>query len=48
VKVVVAGDLLQRMYPEEDRDQNRQRRDHLLDLYLNMPDKVALFYCGQS
>jgi hypothetical protein len=35
------GDLLERMYPDEDPVQNVQRRDHLVDLYLNMPDKVG-------
>ena len=40
--VYCTGDLLERMYPEEDPDQNMKRRDHLLDLYLNMPDKVKL------
>jgi hypothetical protein len=38
-----AGDLLERMYPDEDPVQNVQRRDHLVDLYLNMPDKVWKF-----
>ena len=27
------------MYPEEEADQNLLRRDRLVDLYLNMPDK---------
>ena len=35
----VTGDLMSRMYPEEDRDQNSRRRHHLVDMYLNMPDK---------
>jgi hypothetical protein len=38
------GDLLERMYPDEDPVQNVQRRDHLVDLYLNMPDKVKNVY----
>ena len=28
-----------RMYPEEDREQNIRRREYLVDMYLNMPDK---------
>jgi hypothetical protein len=36
---LIEGDLLERMYPDEDPVQNVQRRDHLVDLYLNMPDK---------
>jgi len=35
----VMGDLLARMYPGEGIEQNNRRRDHLVDMYLNMPDK---------
>jgi len=35
----VMGDLLARMYPGEGTVQNNRRRDHLVDMYLNMPDK---------
>jgi hypothetical protein len=42
--VKCVGDLLQKMYPDEDPDQNLKRRDHLLDLYLNMPDKVIYYF----
>lgn len=38
----VTGDLMMRMYPEEDSGQNNVRREHLVDMYLNMPDKVTL------
>merc|ERR1719427_1050112 len=33
------GDLMARMYPGEAVEQNNRRRDHLVDMYLNMPDK---------
>ena len=36
----VTGDLVSRMYPGEAADQNQRRRERLVDLYLNMPDKV--------
>ena len=39
---ICLGDLTQRMYPEEELTQNLSRRDRLVDLYLNMPEKVAL------
>jgi len=35
----VMGDLLARMYPGEGMEQNNRRREHLVDMYLNMPDK---------
>ena len=35
----VTGGLMSRMYPEEDRAQNMRRREFLVDMYLNMPDK---------
>ena len=35
----VTGGLMSRMYPAECPVQNQVRRDHLVDLYLNMPDK---------
>ena len=35
----VTGDLMMRMYPEECQEQNKRRREHLVDMYLNMPDK---------
>ena len=35
----VTGNLMARMYPEEDRAQNIRRREFLVDMYLNMPDK---------
>ena len=36
----MTGDLVSRMYPGEAADQNQRRRERLVDLYLNMPDKV--------
>ena len=35
----VTGGLMTRMYPEEERGQNMRRREFLVDMYLNMPDK---------
>ena len=35
----VMGDLMSRMYPGEGVEQNNRRREHLVDMYLNMPDK---------
>ena len=35
----VMGDLMARMYPGEGVEQNNRRREHLVDMYLNMPDK---------
>ena len=35
----VTGGLMARMYPEEDRAMNSRRREFLVDMYLNMPDK---------
>jgi len=39
VLTYVMGDLLSRMYPGEGVEQNTRRREHLVDMYLNMPDK---------
>jgi len=36
---IVKGNLTQLMYPEEELGQNLSRRDRLIDLYLNMPEK---------
>ena len=35
----VTGGLMARMYPTECPVQNQRRREHLVDMYLNMPDK---------
>ena len=33
-------DLMERMYPEESPEARAKRQEYLLDLYLNMPNKV--------
>ena len=39
--MVQSPSLMLRMYPNETAEARAKRTEHLLDLYLNMPNKVT-------
>jgi len=39
--ILTSEDFWSKLYPDDSKESRAQRRRHLLDLYLNMPDKIV-------
>ena len=41
ISILKSEDFWSKLYPDDSRESRAQRKRHLLDLYLNMPDKIV-------
>ena len=44
LSILRSEDFWSMLYPNDSKESRAQRRRHLLDLYLNMPDKIVSLY----